>query len=64
MQLLSYAFAKTIQGAVLRTVLVYDLIGGRVEFIVGGGAMNPGPEGVLTAELRDWPVETDVKTIR
>lgn len=63
MYLLSYAFAKAVQGAVLRQVLTFDLIEGCVRFVVGGGAADPGPRGTLLAKLEDWPVRADSEPI-
>lgn len=68
--LLAFAFAKIVQGSVLRKVVKWDLLGGCVQFIVGGGSMNawehnsPGPRGLVVAKLEDVPPAMTVKTRR
>jgi hypothetical protein len=57
MELLSYAFAKIVQGAVLRQVVKWDLRNGEIKFIVGDGPALPPPHGKYTAIMEDWPAE-------
>ena len=53
MELLTYAFAKTVQGAVLRVILKWDMANGCLKFIVGEGAAVPGPRGLVNVKLDD-----------
>jgi hypothetical protein len=53
LELLTYAFAKTIQGAVLRVILRWDIANGCLKFIVGEGAARPGPRGQVEINLAD-----------
>lgn len=62
--LLGYAFIKVVQGSMLRQVLQYDLINGRVRFVVAAGPSDPSPHGTLTAELADWPLEIEESTLQ
>lgn len=57
MELLSYAFAKILQGAILRQVVKWDLRNGEIKFIVGEGPALPPPHGKYMAVLEDWPAE-------
>jgi hypothetical protein len=54
MYLLSYAFAKAVQGSVLRQVVLFDLVNGRVQFIVGDTAAVRGLHGELHLALEEW----------
>jgi hypothetical protein len=53
MDLLTYAFAKAVQGAVLRVILRWDIANGCLKFIVGEGAARPGPRGQVEINLAD-----------
>ena len=55
MELLSYAFAKAVQGATLRRVTKWDLRNGEIQFIVGDGPAVPPVTGKLITVLEDWP---------
>lgn len=55
MDLLGYSFAKIVQGAILRTIVRWDLKDGCIEFIVGGGPATPGPRGKVEVALDDIP---------
>lgn len=57
MELLSYAFAKLVQGAVLRQVVKWDLRNGEIKFIVGEGPALPPPRGKMVTILDDWPAK-------
>jgi len=57
MELLSYAFAKLVQGAVLRQVIKWDLRNGEIKFIVGEGPALPPPRGKMVTILDDWPAQ-------
>jgi len=57
--LLSYAFAKTVQGAHLKTIMKWDMVEGVIEFVVGGGPNVPGPRGRLVVDLADWPPKAE-----
>lgn len=57
MELLSYAFAKLVQGAVLRQVIKWDLRNGEIKFIVGEGPALPPPRGKMVTILDNWPAE-------
>lgn len=57
MELLSYAFAKLVQGAVLRQVISWDLRNGEIRFIVGEGPALPAPRGKMVTILDDWPAK-------
>lgn len=63
MHLLTYSFAKVVQGTTLRQIEKWDLTNGSIEFIVAGGPSNPSPHGRVTTELQDWPVEAEVTPI-
>src|SRR4051794_19263318 len=52
--LLAYAFAKALQGATLRRIVEWNLAGGRVEVIIGGGPAIPGPRGAVRVEVDDY----------
>lgn len=53
MDLLTYAFAKAIQGAILRVIIKWDIANGCLKFIVGEGANIPGPRGRVEVILDD-----------
>lgn len=55
--LLSYAFAKTVQGATLKKICKWDVANGCVQFIVSGGPYIPGPRGRISALLEDAGIE-------
>ena len=55
--LLTYAFAKTVQGASLKKICDWNVARGVIKFIVSGGPNVPGPRGQLTALLEDAGVE-------
>jgi hypothetical protein len=57
LDLLTYAFAKTVQGASLKKICSWDIAQGVIKFIVSGGPNVPGPRGFLTALLEDAGVE-------
>lgn len=57
MELLSFAFAKLVQGAVLRQVIKWDLRNGEIKFIVGEGPALPSPRGKMVTILDDWPAK-------
>ena len=56
-ELLTYGFAKAIQGAVLRRIVLWDLVNGVIKVIAGGGPATPGPRGKLTILIEDAPLE-------
>ena len=57
MELLSYAFAKIVQGTVLRQVVKWDLRNGEIKFIVGEGPALTPPHGTYIATMDDWPAK-------
>jgi hypothetical protein len=63
MYLLSYAFAKVVQGTVLKRVLVFNLKDGIVKFIVGDAAGYEAPSGELHARLEHFDVDKDLEEL-
>lgn len=64
--LLTYTFAKVIQGTMLRQIVEWNLKQGRIRFIVAGGPAVPSPRGTILATLVDFPgdpVQADVEPI-
>ena len=57
MELLSYAFAKLVQGAILRQVVKWDLRNGEIKFIVGEGPALPPPRGTLVTILDNYATD-------
>lgn len=55
--LLTYAFAKWVQGATLKRICSWDIANGVIKFIVGDGPYVPGPRGTVCSELSDAGVE-------
>ena len=55
-ELLAWAFAKTVQGAKLERIELWDLRNGIIKFIVSGAAAVPEPRGRFMVDFDDWPM--------
>jgi hypothetical protein len=51
---LAYVFTKIANGATLRKVVRFDIVGGCVEFIVKTYDLSIGPVGSMTVDFEDW----------
>jgi hypothetical protein len=54
-ELLSYAFAKVIQGAILMEIVEWHIKDGCIKIVVGGGAAEPGPLGRVQVTVEAMP---------
>ena len=64
-ELMAYAFAKMVQGTVLRTITKWDIANGCVTFIIGHVAGDIAPRGKVCAELEDAPrLSVEMQLIR
>lgn len=53
--LLSYTFAKTVQGAHLRRIVHWNVCDGMVAFIIDGGPNPHVPRGQVVVDVDEWP---------
>jgi hypothetical protein len=54
MDLLSFAFVKTVSGKPLRRVVSWEPAEGFIRFIVGAGHIDRAPHGRLETHLQPW----------
>lgn len=62
MEVLSYAFVKVVQGAVLRRVTDFDLRNGLVRCIVSEESLRSPVRGIISAHVEPWESVLDFDT--
>jgi hypothetical protein len=52
-ELLAYAFAKAVQGSILRSVEEWDITNGCIKFVLGHVSAKHVPRGLIELKLED-----------